>query len=99
MNNSKITKAKLDKYFKLTETALKIAKIRNNLKSADKKKCEQFIDFCRRYLSDAKHFRDKGDWVTAFAALNYAHAWLDAAAVAKWIEVKDKDRSKFFTID
>ena len=99
MTNSVITTQKLEKYIKLTETALKLAKIKKSLNSEDKKKCEQFIDFCKRYLSDAKHFMEKGDWVTSFAALNYAHAWLDAAAIAGWLDIKHKDRNKFFTID
>ena len=30
------------------------------------------------YLSDAGHFRDRGDFVNAFACLNYAHGWLDS---------------------
>ena len=95
----KVTKQKLSKYFKLTNTALKMAKIKASLPAKDKKKCEQFLDFCKRYVSDAKHFQDAGDYVTSFAALNYAHAWLDAAAVAGWISVKDKNRNKYFTID
>jgi uncharacterized protein len=99
MRNAEITKSKLDKYFKLTETALKMAKIKKSLSSEDKQKCEQFIDFCERYLSDAKHFKEKGDWVTAFAALNYAHAWLDASAIAGWLDIKHKDRNKYFTVD
>jgi hypothetical protein len=32
----------------------------------------------RAYLQDAEHFAAQGDAVTAFAAVNYAHAWLDA---------------------
>jgi hypothetical protein len=34
----------------------------------------------QRYYADAQHFAEKGDTVTAFAALNYAHGWLDAGA-------------------
>lgn len=76
-----------------------MAKIATKISTKDKKSCEQFLDFCKRYVSDAKHFQDKGEYVTAFAALNYAHAWLDAAAVAGWLDIKHKDRNKFFTID
>jgi len=51
----------------------------------------------KRYYSDAKHFRDKGDYVTAFAALNYAHGWLDAGARIGLFDV-DHD-SELFTVD
>ena len=30
------------------------------------------------YYSDAKYFKDQGDYVRAFGAINYAHAWIDA---------------------
>jgi hypothetical protein len=31
------------------------------------------------YASDAQHFLNIGDHVRAFGAINYAHAWIDAA--------------------
>jgi len=34
----------------------------------------------RSYFEDARHFRAKGDFVNAFACVNYAHGWLDAGA-------------------
>jgi hypothetical protein len=34
---------------------------------------------CDDYIFDSKYFRDSGDLVSAFGAINYAHAWLDAA--------------------
>jgi uncharacterized protein len=99
MTNSEVTDEKLQKYFKLTDTALKLAKIKKTITKKEQKTCEEFIDFCQRYLSDAKHFAEKGDKVTAFAAVNYAHAWLDSAAIAGWLDIKHKDRNKYFTID
>ena len=30
------------------------------------------------YASDAAHFLSIGDYVRAFGAINYAHAWIDA---------------------
>ncbi len=86
---NEITEEKLDKYFSLTEKALKEIKIKN--KEADK-----LIDMSKRYFSDAKHFRDKGDIVNAFAAVCYAHCFLDAAALLGYLENKD---SKLFMTD
>ncbi len=94
-----VTQAKLAKYKKLTEKALNMVKIKADISAKDKKICEKYIDFCSRYLSDANHFEDKGDFVTAFAAINYAHAWLDAAAIAGFLDIKHKNRNKYFTID
>ena len=54
------------------------------------------LDMAQRYYDDAKHFRDKGDIVTAFAALNYAHGFLDAGARMKLFDVKD---SRLFASD
>ena len=55
------------------------------------------FDMAKRYFEDAKHFKEKGDIVTAFAALNYAHGWLDAGARLGLFDV-DGD-SELFTVD
>ena len=34
---------------------------------------------CDDYFSDAKYFLENGDLVRAFGAINYSHAWIDAA--------------------
>jgi hypothetical protein len=54
------------------------------------------LDMASRYFSDAGHFEEKGDVVTAFAALNYAHGWLDAGARLGLFKVND---STLFTVD
>ena len=105
----KVTKAKLDKYFDVTGRALKKVKIvkkipskfnSNSAKTADldwQKAAEDFLDMASRYYSDAKHFTKKGDIVTAFAALNYAHGWLDAGARIGLFDVGHD--SELFTVD
>ena len=50
----------------------------------------------KRYFEDAKHFRKKGDYINAFAAINYAHCFLDSATLLKLIKVKD---NKLFMVD
>ena len=94
---NKITREKLEKYFDVTARALKKVKIGCE-KSVDwKKSAEDFLDMAQRYYSDAKHFQEKGDIVTAFAALNYAHGWLDAGARLGLFDV-DGD-NELFTVD
>jgi hypothetical protein len=96
--DDKITKQKLDKYFDVTGRALKKVKIVNIKSIKDSKKhAEDFLDMAQRYYSDAKHFMDKGDYVNAFACLNYAHGWLDAGARIGLFDV-DHD-STLFTVD
>jgi hypothetical protein len=42
-------------------------------------KCQgQFLDMAKRYFEDALYYKDRGDIVTAFAAVTYAHGWIDA---------------------
>ncbi|MBT4540230.1 DUF357 domain-containing protein [Candidatus Woesearchaeota archaeon] len=93
-----ITKEKLDKYFDVTGRALKKVKIVEGKKEIDfKASAEDFLDMAQRYYDDAKHFEEKGDVVNAFAALNYAHGWLDAGARLKLFDV-DGD-NVLFTVD
>ena len=92
-----ITEEKLTKYFDVTSRALKKAKIAKPGKIEWQKAAEDFLDMAKRYYEDAKHFRDKGDVVTAFAALNYAHGWLDAGARLGLFDVGHD--SELFTVD
>ncbi len=84
-----ITVAKVDKYLALTEKALRVIKIDAKKVIDAKKTADDFLDMAQRYFSDAKHFKEKGDLVTAFAAINYAHAWLDAGARLGVFDVHD----------
>ncbi|MBD3310061.1 DUF357 domain-containing protein [Candidatus Woesearchaeota archaeon] len=92
-----ITDSRLEKYFDVTGRALKKVKIAREKRIDWKASAEDFLDMATRYFEDAKHFRDKGDIVTAFAALNYAHGWLDAGARLGLFDV-DHD-SELFTVD
>ena len=92
----KVTPEKLEKYFSITREALeKAKKSPENLNINDKTRAD-FIDMVERYFKDAEHFKEKGDIVTAFAALNYAHGWLDAGARIGVFDVHD---SRLFTVD
>ena len=92
--NDKITEEKLAKYFSITGQALKMCK--DNLDKKRLKIAKDFFDMASRYYSDAGHFIKKKDYVLAFAALNYAHGWLDAGARIGLFDVHD---SKLFTVD
>lgn len=48
----------------------------------DPKVVKRFRDMTLGYYSDALHFREKGEYVNALAALEYAEGWLDAGKAA-----------------
>lgn len=95
--NAQISEQRLDKYFLVTKKALDKVKIASEGKVDWFSKANDFLDMARRYFSDAQHFREKGDWVTAFAALNYAHGWLDAGARLGFFDVGHDN--ELFTVD
>ncbi len=95
--DDKLTKEKLERYFDVTGRALAKAKIPEDLSDIDRHKAEDFKDMAQRYYDDAKHFYEKEDFVNAFAALNYAHGWLDAGARISLFDV-GKD-NVLFTVD
>ncbi len=95
---TEVTEEKLKEYFELTEEALKKARDSHESVSFDTLKGARmdFIDMVERYLEDAKYFNERGDKVKAFAALNYAHGFLDAGARLGIFDVHD---NKLFAAD
>jgi hypothetical protein len=95
----KITKERLAKEFKVTGSALEMAKAKRVKQKEAKLEAaaDEFLDMAERYFDDAKHFSEKGDLATAFGCLNYAHGWLDAGARLELWDVKG--RSDLFVVD
>ena len=89
----KITKEKLSKYFDITNGAF--AEIKKNIIRGKENYAKEIIDMVTNYLSDAKHFKNKKDFVNSFAALNYAHGWIDSGVRLEIFDVHD---DKLFTI-
>ena len=94
---NRITDEKLKKYFDVTGKALKKVKIAEEKKINWQASAEDFLDMAQRYYDDAKHFKDKGEIVNAFGALNYAHGWLDAGARLGLFDVGGDNT--LFTVD
>ncbi len=90
---NKISQEHLEKYFQVTGKAL--VEVKKNIVKGKEKQAEEIIDMVSNYLSDAKHFEEKGEIVDAFAALNYAHGWLDAGVRLDIFKVDD---NKLFTV-
>jgi hypothetical protein len=89
-----VSEERLAKYFAITEEALAMAK--GAINPSRHAHALEALDMVERYVADAHHFHEKGDWVLAFAALNYAHGWLDAGARTGLFDVHD---SRLFTVD
>lgn len=89
-----ITKEKLEKYFQITEKALK--EVQNNVFEGKEKEGKEIIEMVKNYLSDARHFEKKEDFVNAFAAINYSHGWMDSGVRLSIFNVND---DKLFTIN
>jgi len=89
----KITNEKIEKYRKITSKALKLAK--ENIAKGKEEQAKEIIEMVSCYLKDSEYFEKKGDYVNCFAAINYAHGWLDSGARLKIFLVKDR---KLFTI-
>ncbi len=88
-----ITKEKLERYFDLTSRAL--VQVKEHIFDGREKDAKEIIEMVENYLSDARHFEEKGDWVDAFGALNYAHGWLDCGVR---LGVFDVDDDALFTV-
>ncbi len=94
MEEIKIKKEKLAKYWEITSRALDIAK--KNIAWMKGRPAKEIIQMVSAYLSDSKHFEKEGHFVNAFAAINYAHGWLDCGARLGIFKVKD---NALFSVD
>ncbi|MFW6013550.1 MAG: DUF357 domain-containing protein [Nanoarchaeota archaeon] len=93
-----LTEDRLNKYLEVTSKALAKVKINNqgNISSWESV-ANDFFDMAKRYYDDALYFRKQGRDVDAFAAVNYAHGWLDAGARIGLFDV-GRDNT-LFTVD
>jgi hypothetical protein len=75
-----LTDAKIEKYLDLTARALAKIQVAPPKPSHLRDVADDFLTMATSYHKDAKHFASVGDYVNAFACVNYAHGWLDAGA-------------------
>ncbi len=86
---NEITEEKLKRYFNLTERGL--IEIKKHIIDGKEKTAKEIIEMASNYFSDAKHFQKNDDWVNAFAALNYAHGWIDCGVRTGIFDVHDRN--------
>ena len=80
---------KVEKYESLTAKALGLIKFNTGISEKEKKIGEDFLSMANNYYNDGKHYKEKGDLLTALASFSYAHAWLDAGVRAKIFFAED----------
>lgn len=92
---SSITLNKLNSYISLTKKAVIKAK-KSKCRRGFEEERKEFLLMIESYISDSGYFLSRQDFVNSFAAINYAHGWLDAGARLGIFQVKD---SKLFAVD
>lgn len=93
---NQISEEKVLKYLDTTRRALEKLVIAAPERSFNRRLAEDFLNMATSYYEDARHFREIGDLVNAFAAVNYAHGWLDCGARIGLFDVGQDD--KLFTL-
>ena len=92
-----ITEEKLANAFAVTEKAIATVRISAPENSHLHKAAQDYLEMAQSYVSDAKHFQKKGDYINAFGSVYYAHGWLDAGARLGLFDVGHD--STLFTVD
>ena len=80
MKTQSLTKEYVTKAIEKTTTALNSVELKSDAG-------KELLDMIQRYVSDARHFLEKGNLVAAFGAVEYAHGLLDAGVYAGYFKV------------
>lgn len=79
---------RINKYLDLTAKALAKVSIIGDKGTEDYAKAEDILGMVNAYHSDAKFFLDEGRGDDAFAAVNYAHGWIDCGVRLGYLDGK-----------
>ena len=85
-SDDRVTKDKLNHYLDLTQRARAKATPIHEEETEQAKQLAMMMRMADDYSSDARHFMEKGDYVRAFGAINYAHAWIDAGVKLRLLD-------------
>ena len=86
-----ITDERMAKYLDITTRARKKVVIAPPVRSFDRKLALDFLERSDSFFRTAVGYRNDGDYLRAFAAVNYSHAWLDGAARMGLFDVDGDD--------
>ncbi len=96
MTEFSVTSERIDKYLGLTAKALEKVSIIAEPGTENHTKAEDILGMVNAYYSDAKYFLDDGRGDDAFAAINYAHGWIDCGVRLGYLD--GKGDWKLFTL-
>ena len=85
-SDDRVTKDKLNHYLDLTKRARAKATPIHEEGTEQAKQLAVMMRMADDYSSDARHFMENGDYVRAFGAINYAHAWIDAGVKLRLLD-------------
>lgn len=71
-------KNRVEKYIEIEKEALSKIRVTSPENSFVGQIAENFMEMIKSYFSDAMHFYERGDFINAFAALNYSYGWIDS---------------------
>ena len=83
-----VTLERINKYLDLTAKAVAKVSIIGDKGTEDYAKAEDILGMVNAYHSDAKFFLDEGRGDDAFAAVNYAHGWIDCGVRLGYLDGK-----------
>jgi len=86
-----ITDEKMGKYLDITSRARKKLRISPPVRSFERRLAVRFLETSESYFKEAVDYRRDDDFCRAFAAVNYAHAWLDGGARMGLFDVEEDD--------
>ena len=92
MSDREVTVERVERYLELTDEARAKATPTVAADTSEGEHLADMLRMCDDYRADARHFLDAGDSVRAFGAINYAHAWIDAAVRIGWLDGHGDDR-------
>ena len=81
-----ISPEKLQHYLNLTKQARAKATPIHPDGSKESEMLAVLLRMADDYTSDANYFMENGDYIRAFGAINYAHAWIDAGIKLKLLD-------------
>jgi len=68
----------LSKYIQNTERVLAEMKLSRDAVTVEREKARDIVDVAKRYLEDAKYYRDRKQFETGLASVAYGEGLLDA---------------------
>ena len=88
MTEYSVTLERINKYLDLTAKALAKVSIIGEKGTDDYAKAEDILGMVNAYHSDANFFLSEGRGDDAFAAVNYAHGWIDCGVRLGYLDGK-----------